>query len=129
MAFHVKVDERGIAELVIDNPPVNALTTQGWADLARELRINPNTVIHAYRELEIENIIESRRGQGSFVTGAGPVMSLGNRRRLLAEKVDHLLVEAYHLNLTDKQVLEIVRTQCAINKKAIKEKEVRDGDE
>ncbi len=77
--------------------------------LARELRINPNTVIHAYRELEIENVIESRRGQGSFVTGAGPVMSVDNRCRILGEKVDRLLVEAYHLDLTGEQVMALLR--------------------
>jgi enoyl-CoA hydratase len=36
MSFHTEI-EGGVAELVIDNPPVNALTTRGWADLAREL--------------------------------------------------------------------------------------------
>jgi enoyl-CoA hydratase len=29
------VDERGIAEVVVDYPPVNALTVAGWFDLAR----------------------------------------------------------------------------------------------
>jgi enoyl-CoA hydratase len=37
MSFHTEI-AGGVAELVIDNPPVNALTTRGWADLARELR-------------------------------------------------------------------------------------------
>jgi len=37
MAFHTCI-EGGVAELVIDNPPVNALGTRAWADLARELR-------------------------------------------------------------------------------------------
>ncbi|MEN8158802.1 MAG: enoyl-CoA hydratase family protein [Myxococcota bacterium] len=37
MAFHVNVDERGIAELVIDNPPVNALDSKAWAALARRI--------------------------------------------------------------------------------------------
>jgi enoyl-CoA hydratase len=37
MSFHTHI-EGGVAELVIDNPPVNALTTGGWADLARELQ-------------------------------------------------------------------------------------------
>jgi enoyl-CoA hydratase len=36
MAFHTEVKD-GIAELVIDNPPVNALPTRAWADLAREI--------------------------------------------------------------------------------------------
>jgi enoyl-CoA hydratase len=37
MAFHVNVDERGIAELVIANPPVNALGSAAWAALARKI--------------------------------------------------------------------------------------------
>src|SRR6476469_419484 len=32
------VDATGIAEVVMDNPPVNALTVAGWFDLARILR-------------------------------------------------------------------------------------------
>ncbi|WP_433606918.1 enoyl-CoA hydratase family protein [Dactylosporangium sp. CA-139114] len=31
------VDERGIAEIVMDNPPVNALPVKGWFDLAAAL--------------------------------------------------------------------------------------------
>ena len=37
MAFRTDLAD-GIAELVIDNPPVNALTTKGWADLARAIQ-------------------------------------------------------------------------------------------
>ena len=37
MAFHVSVDERGIAELVIANPPVNALGSAAWAALAKKI--------------------------------------------------------------------------------------------
>src|SRR6187397_3403058 len=32
------VDDRGIAEVVMDNPPVNALSVAGWHDLASLLR-------------------------------------------------------------------------------------------
>lgn len=32
------VDERGIAEVVMDNPPVNALTVAGWFELATTIR-------------------------------------------------------------------------------------------
>ena len=38
MPFQVSVDERGIAELVIDNPPVNALPTRAWAEMARHVQ-------------------------------------------------------------------------------------------
>jgi|SRR5579872_1015722 len=31
------------------------------------LAINPNTVLKAYRELELEGLVQSRQGQGTFV--------------------------------------------------------------
>ena len=43
MAFHTDVQD-GVAELVLDNPPVNALDSAGWfeyARLIRELGIDP----------------------------------------------------------------------------------------
>lgn len=43
-------------------------------EVVRDVAINPNTVLKAYRELEHEGLIESRPGQGTFVvkTLAGP---------------------------------------------------------
>src|SRR6476469_6372021 len=38
MGISQTVDDQGIAEVVMDNPPVNALTVAGWFDLARILR-------------------------------------------------------------------------------------------
>jgi enoyl-CoA hydratase len=36
MSFRIETSD-GVAELVIDNPPVNALTTKGWSDFARAI--------------------------------------------------------------------------------------------
>src|SRR6186997_521579 len=41
-------------------------------ELARELKVNPNTVQHAYRTLAYEGVIETRRGLGAFVAAAPP---------------------------------------------------------
>lgn len=38
MGITSHVDERGIAEVVMDNPPVNALTVAGWFELAHVIR-------------------------------------------------------------------------------------------
>ncbi len=38
MGISSTVDDQGIAEVVMDNPPVNALTVGGWFDLARIVR-------------------------------------------------------------------------------------------
>jgi len=35
--INTTVNERGIAEIVVDRPPVNALDVSGWFDLARQL--------------------------------------------------------------------------------------------
>ena len=41
-------------------------------ELAAELKLNPNTVQHAYRTLKQEGIVEARRGLGMFVAAAPP---------------------------------------------------------
>jgi GntR family transcriptional regulator len=47
-------------------------------DVVAKLVINPNTVLKAYRELDIEGIIEGRRGQGTFVSDTLPSPPLEN---------------------------------------------------
>ena len=39
-------------------------------ELAQQLKINPNTVMRAYQELEREKLSETRRGQGTFITSS-----------------------------------------------------------
>ena len=41
-------------------------------ELAAELKLNPNTVQHAYRTLKQEGVVETRRGLGVFVAAAPP---------------------------------------------------------
>ena len=40
-------------------------------EVVTKLTINPNTVLHAYRQLDLEGLVEGRRGVGTFVTGDG----------------------------------------------------------
>jgi len=43
-------------------------------EVVERLTINPNTVLRAYRELDLEGLVEGRRGVGTFVaTGRPPV--------------------------------------------------------
>ena len=37
-------------------------------EVVSQIPVNPNTVLKAYRELEMEGLIESKQGQGTFVT-------------------------------------------------------------
>jgi GntR family transcriptional regulator len=38
-------------------------------EVVAQLTINPNTVLHAYRQLDLEGVVEGRRGVGTFVAG------------------------------------------------------------
>jgi GntR family transcriptional regulator len=57
-------------------------------EVAESLAINPNTVLKAYRELELEGLVEGRPGLGTFVVRslAGPSLAsqAGLRRELEA---------------------------------------------
>jgi GntR family transcriptional regulator len=41
-------------------------------EVVSSLTINPNTVLRAYRELDLEGLTEGRRGVGTFVAGSPP---------------------------------------------------------
>ncbi len=59
-------------------------------DVVAALAINPNTVLKAYRELEMEGLVAGRQGQGTFVLKslAGP--ALAGHAELRAELVEWL---------------------------------------
>ena len=39
-------------------------------EVVTKLTLNPNTVLHAYRQLDLEGLIEGRRGVGTFVAAS-----------------------------------------------------------
>jgi GntR family transcriptional regulator len=52
-------------------------------EMAVQAGVNPNTVQRTYRELELKGIVETRRGQGTFVTGNEQVLQ--NLREAMKE--------------------------------------------
>ncbi len=77
--------------------------------LAQQLVINPNTVVRAYRELETAGLIYKRRGAGTYVSDRGSPYADVERRRLLAERADALLVEGRNLGFDLEEVFELLR--------------------
>ncbi len=60
--------------------------------LASELRVNPNTVQQAYRELEREGVVYVLRGQGTFVSPGSRASERPPLLRAFAQRVSR---EAY----------------------------------
>lgn len=75
--------------------------------LSTELRVNPNTVQQAYRELERDGIVYVRRGRGTFVAGGGSRDD--ERRALLLEVARRTLRESYRHGLTLDELIEAMR--------------------
>ncbi len=80
-----------------DLPPIRSL--------AESLRVNPNTVARAYRELEQEGLVEKRRTTGTFVRELTERRSLSERRRLLEPQIDKLIIQSRQLGLKWEDVL------------------------
>lgn len=78
-------------------------------DVAGSLAINPNTVLKAYRELEMEGLAEGRPGVGTFVTRTLAGASLGNQAELREDLVAWL-GRAHRAGLTADDIVALVDT-------------------
>jgi GntR family transcriptional regulator len=72
--------------------------------LAADLRLNPNTVQQAYRELEREGIVWVRRGQGTYIRDD---VQPHAQRALLVERVAReALAAAARSGVTGEELME-----------------------
>ena len=71
--------------------------------LAVDLSINPNTVIRAYRELEIERVLDTQQGSGTYVGRKKPRVDELEQQRMLDQILTELLARAsgYGFSLDD----------------------------
>jgi GntR family transcriptional regulator len=77
--------------------------------LAVDLSLNPNTVIRAYRELEIEKVLDTQQGSGTYVSRHRPEIDRLERRRMLDQILTDLLARASSYGFTVEDVLEGLR--------------------
>jgi DNA-binding transcriptional regulator YhcF (GntR family) len=77
--------------------------------LAVDLSINPNTVIRAYRELEIEGVLNTQQGSGTFVSDKRPEVDPLERQRMLDQILTDMLARASDYGLSLDEVLEGLR--------------------
>ncbi len=77
--------------------------------LAVDLSINPNTVIRAYRELEIAGVLETQQGSGTFVGTQEPRVDELEQQRMLDQILTELLARASGYGFNLDEVLEGLR--------------------
>src|SRR3954463_5451533 len=62
--------------------------------VAVDLSINPNTVVRAYRELEIRGVLETQQGTGTFISQQKVKLDEVERQRQLAQLVAEFVSRA-----------------------------------
>jgi GntR family transcriptional regulator len=82
--------------------------------LAEKLVVNPNTIARAYRELEIAGIVEKRRTAGTYVSDQGSPLARRERMKILTERIDQLLAEAGHMDVTLDDVLKLIQQRFSV---------------
>ena len=76
-------------------------------DLAAKLSVNPNTIVHAYNQLEAQDVIEKRRGLGTFVREDAPVT--GMKREMLHQAANAYADESRQLDASIQEALTALK--------------------
>jgi GntR family transcriptional regulator len=83
-------------------------------DLAGQAVVNPNTVARVYRELELEGLVTTQRGVGTFVAERRTAADQGaERARLLDAAADRYLAETAQLGLSRSEAARFLNDKVA----------------
>ena len=82
--------------------------------LALQLKVTPNTVVQAYKELESAGLLQKRRGAGTYVSDVTSPLAKRERHRIIEQRVDALIAEAHQLNFSADDVLRVLRERLAV---------------
>lgn len=74
-------------------------------ELAIRSGVNPNTAQRAYSELERTGIVETRRGQGTFVTEDESVL-IELRETLKRDQIVHFVNDMRNMGYSDEEIVE-----------------------
>jgi GntR family transcriptional regulator len=82
-------------------------------ELARDLTVNPNTVARAYRELQVDNVLQPLRGTGLEVTSEAYKKCRADRTMLIRARLRSVLEEARQSGLTPEDVRGLTDEELA----------------
>jgi len=77
-------------------------------DLAKRLKVNPMTVSKAYSLLEIEDLVERRRGVGLFVAKLSKKQKERITREMLEGIVKKAAITAVQLGTSEQEVKDVL---------------------
>jgi len=85
--------------------------------VAVDLSINPNTVMRAYRELEIRGVLETQQGTGTFISHQKVKRDEVERQRQLTQLVSEFVSRAGASGFTVEELMEQLNDRCIHSEK------------
>ena len=82
--------------------------------VAGRARINPATVVQAYRELEADGFVEMRQGAGTFVQEVLPDKRIEEQRKQARALVQRMMGEAARLGLDTEEIVAAIRHELEV---------------
>ncbi|MCF8358305.1 MAG: GntR family transcriptional regulator [Prolixibacteraceae bacterium] len=79
--------------------------------LAVELKVNLNTVAKAYKELEIQNVLETHQGTGTFIGKTEIKITDKERNQKLQEICNEFSTIAFSYGFTTEQLINQLQKQ------------------
>jgi len=80
-------------------------------ELSRQLVVNPNTVARAYRDLQVEQILEALRGTGLQVAQGAPSLCRNERQSVVRQQLRDVFEEARKASLSREEVERILHEE------------------
>lgn len=77
--------------------------------LAVDLAINPNTVLRAYRELELGGLLETHQGTGTFISDRKLERKTAERERQLSQMAGEFAARAGASGFTVEELIDRLR--------------------
>ena len=94
--------EEGLLQLVTSGTLAPGEPIPSVRDLARDLRVNPNTVAKVFQRLGEAGVLERRRGEGTYVAQDPPPPTAAERQARLVEAASRYAATAAGLGFEAK---------------------------
>jgi GntR family transcriptional regulator len=77
-------------------------------ELALQIAVNPNTVARAYRDLQVDGVLEPLRGEGLRITKDARKQCQADRQRLLRDRLRGAILECRHGGLDSNDIRKLI---------------------
>ncbi|HMA58984.1 MAG TPA: GntR family transcriptional regulator [Halanaerobiales bacterium] len=79
-------------------------------ELAKDIQVNPNTIQRAYREMEILDLVETKRGRGTFIKDDDKVIKEINKQ-MAQSAVQNFIDEMVSIGFEKQEIIDLLKRE------------------